>query len=705
MAFRPYCNKHTSDDKVGTPYSAAELTPKEKRGQKRKVENEDFGLERIDTPYGNLIKEIQLPVEAEPGVEPEMLMLKYVCPFAYLCQLCQVCQGFVGFLKEHVSMNASKFRAQHREGAEPYGAEPFRDPPARIAIYLDEVTPGNVHRPDKGRCYTAVYWTFMDFPSWFLNNMGGWFTFCFISANDLKKTKGKDSQLFRLILKAFFPQEGFNFATTGVTVSSRAAPAIESFWFRACFGCLVADADAIAKVSMWKTASGSKCCARCQNVMGRCEPEDLPHGSNLVHFTCGDYEKFIPFKPQELAELYRHLGEQQGMIPKRDFNKLQQAAGYNYSEYGILSSDMGPIANLPDTVFYDWMHTVVSNGGVAQFEINALLLRMKGLSPQNPIIENLDKFSRTITFPHCEQQAARLKFADRMNKNEGHHIRAFAAETLYLVVVLGLWCQWCLAPCGVLEEEVKCFLLLGRIVYLLRMRNNAVPKWRLLHQLIVQHHELFMKLYPEVAKPKLHYLMHIAKCIEQFGVNLSCFSMERKHKESKYIASCAFRTCCNTMLRRNLKGMLEIFKRGDCLHQFRLVPPQGGRVDKMWEAKFIVALASAAAMAGPRSGIRVAEPKMANAAKTPKGQLHVGDLIVYRADATLQAGFIEKLFMAEPNHLYVAVSVLRFQRDTIYSKAPGDIRERFVGAELILGAFPFVSEDNLVHIIVSADIV
>ena len=93
MALRPYCNKHTSDDKVGTPYSAAELTPKEKRGLKRKVENEDFGLERIDTPYGNLIKEIQLPVEAEPGVEPEMLMLKYVCPFAYLCQLCHVCKG------------------------------------------------------------------------------------------------------------------------------------------------------------------------------------------------------------------------------------------------------------------------------------------------------------------------------------------------------------------------------------------------------------------------------------------------------------------------------------------------------------------------------------------------------------------------------------------------------------------------------------
>ena len=72
------------------------------------------------------------------------------------------------------------------------------------------------------------------------------------------------------------------------------------------------------------------------------------------------------------------------------------------------------------------------------------------------------------------------------------------------------------------------------------------------------------------------------------------------------------------MLRRNLKDMLEIFKTGDCLHQFRLVPPQGGRVDKMWEAKFIVALASAAAMAGPRSGIRVAEPKMAKAGLRPE---------------------------------------------------------------------------------------
>ena len=33
--------------------------------------------------------------------------------------------------------------------------------------YLDEVTPGNVHRPDHGRKYQAVYCTIEEFPGWF----------------------------------------------------------------------------------------------------------------------------------------------------------------------------------------------------------------------------------------------------------------------------------------------------------------------------------------------------------------------------------------------------------------------------------------------------------------------------------------------------------------------------------------------------------
>ena len=168
----------------------------------RKEEND---LHKIETQYGKLIKQMEIGAEpggapGAPGAEPvagcAKILLNYVCPFSYLWVICTRCSGMVRFLKEHVLMNAEMFRAQHNTGAEP-GA----DRPARIALYMDEVTPGNVHRPDKGRCYTAVYWTFMDFPSWFLRTPCGWFILCFISAKDIDNIKGKESQLFRMILK------------------------------------------------------------------------------------------------------------------------------------------------------------------------------------------------------------------------------------------------------------------------------------------------------------------------------------------------------------------------------------------------------------------------------------------------------------------------------------------------------------------------
>ena len=39
--------------------------------------------------------------------------------------------------------------------------------PGHIVLYLDEVTPGNVHRPDHGRKCQAIYWTIKEFPGWF----------------------------------------------------------------------------------------------------------------------------------------------------------------------------------------------------------------------------------------------------------------------------------------------------------------------------------------------------------------------------------------------------------------------------------------------------------------------------------------------------------------------------------------------------------
>ncbi len=83
---------------------------------------------------------------------------------------------FFHFFKKHGCMQPEAVEAlglspaSHRAGA----------PPARLALYSDEVVPGNIRRPDDARGYTAVYWTCLDFPDWYLSSPNGWFPFAFV---------------------------------------------------------------------------------------------------------------------------------------------------------------------------------------------------------------------------------------------------------------------------------------------------------------------------------------------------------------------------------------------------------------------------------------------------------------------------------------------------------------------------------------------
>ena len=138
----------------------------------------------------------------------------------------------------------------------------------------------------------------MDLPEWFTNQMHGWFTFAFVSEKKLAKIAGKDSQLTRLVLKAFFTEQ--NFAVVGIVVVAGAQPdgaKPAAFWFRAVFEAFLTDADGHHKTTMCRGASGTKCCAKCNNVVGRCKPSDIKPGSSLVHFTCGDISRMQRLSP------------------------------------------------------------------------------------------------------------------------------------------------------------------------------------------------------------------------------------------------------------------------------------------------------------------------------------------------------------------------------------------------------------------------
>ena len=68
----------------------------------------------------------------------------------------------------------------------------------------------------------------------------------------------------------------------------------------------------------------------------------------------------------------QHAAVVAGTLGIGNFKKQEQQLGYNYSPHGLLASDMAEAANLPDSIFMDWMHSLCSSGGMGQYEVKHL---------------------------------------------------------------------------------------------------------------------------------------------------------------------------------------------------------------------------------------------------------------------------------------------------------------------------------------------
>ena len=169
-----------------------------------------------------------------------------------------------------------------------------------------------------------------------------------------------------------------------------------------------------------------------------------------------------------------------------------------------------------ESSFIDSTHCLTASGGVAQYHVNEYvrIIQDHGLS-----LEQLDTFKNEITWPAGERKHALTKpfCQDRWNPRYGKHFKAFASEMLSCVTVLVAFTQQVLIPAGILGPHVECFLLLASIMDIYNMGDNAVNHVRELDSQSQTYVEMFDALYPWLAIPKLHMLLHIPKIILRKG--------------------------------------------------------------------------------------------------------------------------------------------------------------------------------------------
>lgn len=212
---------------------------------------------------------------------------------------------------------------------------------------------------------------------------------------------------------------------------------------------------------------------------------------------------------------------------------LQQLAsnGQSYSEketlYGLTYNPLGIMYDLSlrhvhkpiDSYLRDWMHILVS-GGVANSQMMGLKDALKDAGVPMSVVRD---YSVQWTLPKQYGSVSPTWLDDARFGEKS--FTSFASYLLTLIPIIGAFLVDNVRPHNVIEDHIQCFLLLGMIVGLLSSGADfACQHLTLLAEYIVEHHKLYVRLYPGLIKTKFHQLLHLPETYQRLMKVVSCFA-------------------------------------------------------------------------------------------------------------------------------------------------------------------------------------
>ncbi len=141
------------------------LDGEEARGAKRtyraRASEELRALDRQSNAYGNLVESFTIMVGGEPVAIP------CINPHAFLHGVSHAAPAFGDMVRRSL---------RHGVG--------------RLALYADEIKPGNTLRPDLARSLQCVDGGIAEWPDWYRSRGQGWLPFAVILAEKVKQVEG-----------------------------------------------------------------------------------------------------------------------------------------------------------------------------------------------------------------------------------------------------------------------------------------------------------------------------------------------------------------------------------------------------------------------------------------------------------------------------------------------------------------------------------
>jgi hypothetical protein len=396
--------------------------------------------------------------------------------------------------------------------------------PWHVAIYTDEIVPGNPLAQQNHRKAWAWYVSFLEFGAELLCHAEYWMPVAVIRNEVVKNVKGGLSAVARALFRHMFLERDWN--SCGLLLRPKDSP---PFLFWAKLAHIFGDEAALKAIWGSKGASGLVPCFQCLNVVSS-RSELATHQAHtnadysrpLVHIGCADASLLHLATDADIWEKHDMLQRQQPILGKGAFEELEKTLGLRYVPEGVLA-DIGLRAHVrPTHNTYDPFHCTVA-GGIAQHET---FLFLKHLQTLGVTWEHVRQLMLAWQCPGWKRSSVSMSqvFTHSRRKSCKEAFKATGAEMLSVYPVLRYIADVVVDKAAA-RAQVKSFKAMCAVVDKTR---PGLPRHSQVVDAVQKHLRAFSEAYPdEDCIPKHHFCMHLRA--SSAGMLLTTFVCERKH--------------------------------------------------------------------------------------------------------------------------------------------------------------------------------
>ena len=413
-------------------------------------------------------------------------------------------------------------------------------------IYFDEVVPGDPVTYANKRKIWVCYVSFAQFGPRILANEHVWLPVIELRTSVTSTLSAGISQVCRIIMKQIFLNSMCDVLHLGLMLKG---PDDHRIRVRLELAYLLQDGAAHKYVFHTKGDKGTKFCALCKNCYAVDTQVVDPETDETVLTASVIYEHECNFADcNDIIGSISRLRAKSAMVAtgdmsKAEFERWEQAAGYNWQPEGLLQDTelIDKVLRPSKHYCHDWMHTMFVVG-VFQTVITLVLKAVKdairGLNMPK-LYEMLYKYVQLWVHPGDKKNDSLHECftAKRLESNlRAEKFKCKASDGLGLYCIIALWLQMFIAPTGKCGSVCTAYLDMCYVIDLFiacSQENHGVSPDDLSKAINAFLKSCIDAGWKQHMHPKFHWLNHFPNHLHNHTFLVSCWVHERLHRMSK----------------------------------------------------------------------------------------------------------------------------------------------------------------------------